>query len=187
MTAVKRVAAGIAVMLLLAASAVALVGWHEGYRAYAVRTGSMTPTFPTGALVIDRPVDRAAPRVGDVITFQTAQGLVTHRVHAVTPRGVETKGDANDTTDPALVRPVHVVGVVTWGMARLGYVVVFFQQPAGAPALVLLAVSVWLAWSIFFPATTPAAVGSRPSRSRHRDRAGRDVPLWRSQRQRAIM
>jgi signal peptidase I len=152
MTAVKRVAARIVVTLLLAAAMVVLVGWQQGYRAYAVQTGSMAPTFPTGALVIDRPVDTAPPHVGDVITFQTSQGLVTHRVHAIEPRGVQTKGDANDTPDSGLVRNAHVIGVVTWGMVRLGYVVVFFQQPTGALSLMVLALSVWLAWSIFFPA-----------------------------------
>lgn len=159
MTAVRRAAAGVAVVLLLTATMVVLVAWHQGYRAYAVQTGSMTPTFPTGALVLDRPVDDAPPQVGDVITFQTSQGLVTHRVHAVQPRGVETKGDANDSPDSALVRPAHVLGVVTWGMAKLGYVVVFFQQPTGAPSILLLGLSIWFAWLLFFPAKSSSDDG----------------------------
>ncbi len=29
--------------------------WHSGYRAYVVHTGSMTPTYKPGSLVIDGP------------------------------------------------------------------------------------------------------------------------------------
>ncbi len=41
---------------------VGLVGWHQGYRLYAVRTGSMTPTYPTGSLLLDAPAQSRACR-----------------------------------------------------------------------------------------------------------------------------
>jgi signal peptidase I len=128
------------------------LAWNNGYRAYAIRTGSMTPAFPTGALVVDAPPTVRSPMVGDVITFETQTGLVTHRVHAVEGGSYETKGDANRTADVGMVQRQDVVGVVAWGAAYLGYVVVFFQQPTGVLSLMLLALSVWCAWSAFFPA-----------------------------------
>jgi signal peptidase len=154
--ALKLTVYGLLATLVLAAVAVALIGWHQGYRAYAVQTGSMTPTYPTGALVIDRPADGRLPAIGDVITMQTANGLFTHRVHGFTPDGIQTKGDANKTPDAWATKPEHVVGVVSWGAAYLGYVFVFFQQPTGAPALVLIGLSVWFAWSLFFPSPEPS-------------------------------
>jgi signal peptidase len=143
---------GLLATLLLAVVGAGLAGWHAGYRAYAVQTGSMTPTYPTGALVIDRPADGVTPRIGEVITFRTSTGLVTHRVHGITADGIQTKGDANRTPDAWPAQRKHVMGVVIWGAAHLGYVLVFFQQQSGVASLVLLALSVWFAWTAFFPA-----------------------------------
>jgi hypothetical protein len=131
----------------------------------------MAPIYSTGALVIDRPVDGSTPRVGEVITFRTTHGLVTHRVHGLTSEGIQTKGDANTTPDAWSTQPQHVVGVVTWGAAYLGYVFVFFQQPAGVLSLMLLALSIWCAWSAFFPTRDPSGeqaaglAGGEPLRS----------------------
>lgn len=143
----------VAVLLVVAGGAA--VAWHEGYSLYAVRSGSMAPTYPTGTLIIDAPAGRQLPSVGNVITFRTSGGLVTHRVHSHTADGVTTKGDANRTPDVGVVHARHVVGVVTWAVAGGGYVLVFLQQPTGIASLVLLAVAVMLAWSIFFPASKP--------------------------------
>lgn len=152
MKALKYGVCGTLTVLLLAAIGVGLVGWHQGWRVYAVQTGSMTPTYPTGALVVDRPMDGGSATVGDVITFPTRQGLVTHRVHAITHEGIETKGDANETPDSWAVPPGNVMGEVAWGSAYLGYAFVFFQQPTGAPSILLLGLSIWFAWLLFFPA-----------------------------------
>jgi signal peptidase len=148
----RRVIAWFTVTGLAAALMTGALAWHEGYRAYAIKTGSMTPTYPTGALVIDRPSASSAPNVGQVITFRTKDGLVTHRIHALKDGGYETKGDANRTPDVGTVPFQDVIGVVAWGAAYLGYVFVFFQQPTGALSLMLLALSVYLAWAAFFPA-----------------------------------
>jgi signal peptidase I len=141
-----------AFVALLAGVAAGALAWHEGYRAYAIRTGSMTPSYPTGALVLDRPATGRLPAVGDVVTFRTGAGLVTHRVHSVRDDAVETKGDANRTPDAAMVPVTAVTGDVVWGARHLGYVFVFFQQPTGAVSVVLVGLSIWFAWLVFFPA-----------------------------------
>lgn len=162
MKTLKYTIYALVLLAVVGAAAVGYGAWRDGYRAYAVKTGSMTPTYPTGALVIDAPVTKPV-KVGDVITFQTADGLVTHRVHDVLDDGIRTKGDGNRTVDAWTVRPDRVIGVVTWGAAYLGYVFVFFQQPTGAPALVLLGLSVWFAWILFFPTKEPAAGAAKVS------------------------
>ena len=155
--------------VLLVASALTIAGglaaaWHQGYRMYAVRTGSMAPTYPTGALIIDAPARSRTPVVGDVITFRTIDGLVTHRVHSREPQGLRTKGDANPAADTWLIAPHRVEGLVTWGLGGGGYALVFLQQPTGVAALMVLLVSVVLAWSIFFPPPRPVApVGPTPT------------------------
>jgi signal peptidase I len=158
----------------LLASMVLLIGtgmvlWGEGYRLYAVRTGSMTPTYPTGSLVVDRPVPSGTtPTVGQVITFRTAAGLVTHRLAARTSAGLHTKGDANRSQDPWTLPARNVVGEVVGGVPGGGYLLVFLHQPTGVPSLVLLTLSVLLAWQVFFG--LPAAATDQPRHHRHRRR-----------------
>lgn len=146
----RRVVSAAVLALLLAAGVAAAVCWQQGLRPYVIRTGSMTPTYPVGAVVLD---DTSGPpaRAGDVITFRTRSGPVTHRLVARTATGWSTKGDANRDADPWTVPPRHVIGVVRTGVAGLGYLMVFFQQPTGVPSLMVLCTCLVLAWSIFFP------------------------------------
>jgi signal peptidase I len=157
---IRSLAWALLAVLAVSLAAGAAVAWHEGYRLYAVRTGSMAPTYPTGALLVDGPV-QAPPAIGDVVTFRTRDGLVTHRVHDTTAQGLKTKGDANRTPDAWTVPPRNVIGTVVAGIPAAGYLLVFFQQPTGVPSMMVLLVSLVLAWSIFFGPTTTAATQPR--------------------------
>lgn len=131
----------------------AAVLWHQGYRMYVVHTGSMTPTYPPGTVVVDRPPS-ASYRAGEVITFRHSDlttDVVTHRVVGVTAAGIHTKGDANTTPDPWTIRPNQVQGQTILGVRRAGYVAVYFQQPAGIASIVTLLAGAMLLWGLFFP------------------------------------
>jgi signal peptidase len=154
---VKRLFALLLLSCALAAVGGAVMLWQDGYRVYAVRTGSMSPTYPTGSLVVAAPARGDVPQVGDVVTFRTQGGLVTHRVHGVDDAGVQTKGDANRTPDPWVLPPRNIVGQVMAGVADGGYLLVYLQQPTGIASLVLLALSVVFAWSLFFGDGTAGA------------------------------
>lgn len=102
-----------ALWLLAAAGISILVGTIAldvaGYRPVVVRSGSMEPTIPLGAMVVVHRVPAAALRVDDVITVPMpgGTGKVTHRIVSIESDGgavtVHTKGDANDDPDPAPV------------------------------------------------------------------------------------
>ena len=76
------------------------------YQALIVRSGSMSPTIPTGSIVFYKKVNAADVKVGDIIVF-AKPGVpgekVTHRVyqigHSATGSYFVTKGDANGTPD----------------------------------------------------------------------------------------
>jgi signal peptidase I len=92
--------AAVAALLVLAP---ALIGWER----YAIVSGSMTPAFDKGSLVLDEVVPVADLRVGDVITYMPPSGdhLITHRIAWIgrddAGRHVfRTKGDANPIADP---------------------------------------------------------------------------------------
>jgi signal peptidase len=152
--------------LLLIAFAAGAWFTHEGYRVYAVRTGSMTPTYVPGDAVIDGPV-RGPLHVGDVVTFRPsrlATNVTTHRIHRVSRTTVQTKGDANRTPDPVRVARSNVVGRVIRGIPKGGYVLYFFTQRAGIGALMAALFALCMLWSLFFPPPRVAA-HSRRTRS----------------------
>lgn len=162
----------IVVLLALCVLGVAAAGvglWSQGYRVYVVHTGSMTPTYKPGDVVIDKPAV-GEPRPGQVITFRYSDettDVVTHRVTEVTAAGfIHTKGDANRTADVWDIRADMVQGTVERGLPGLGFVLVFLKQPAGIGALGCSVLALVMLWSLFF-AAAEAEQTSSDRRGRH--------------------
>lgn len=126
------------------------------YQALVVRSGSMSPTIPTGSLVIYHKVEASQLKVGDIIVFQepdSAGTMVTHRIYAIrTGAGGKyfvTKGDANAVPDDWQIpvsgsgweasAHVPVVGYILWdiqsGWTRVLLIIV--------PALILGVLSLY--------------------------------------------
>lgn len=107
-----------------------LVPRIAGATPYSILSGSMTPTYPVGTLVVSRPVDPDQIGVGTVVTYQLESGeptVITHRVvqQAINDQGeplFQTRGDANDAPDQKWVRPVQVRGELWYAVPYLGYV-----------------------------------------------------------------
>ena len=118
------------------------------------KTGSMSPSIPTGSLAVVRSVHASQIEVGDVATVARGEGRlpITHRVVSVTPvaggsYSLELKGDANDSPDP---QPYVVTEVkkVVWHAPGLAHVVARVSRPpymAGITVLASLLV-VWAYW-----------------------------------------
>lgn len=97
------------------------IGGHSTFR---VVTGSMEPTIAIGALLQCKETAIEEIREGDIVCYHTQieeiyGSVVTHRVIAVTEGRdgeilLETRGDANLTSDPYLVDDAHLIGKVTW-------------------------------------------------------------------------
>ena len=105
------------------------------YQALIVRSGSMSPTFPTGSVVFYRKTTAAKVKVGDVIVFAkpgAANEKVTHRVYQVGKgdkgRYFVTKGDANGSPDAWHVPAVGTGWVAAWHIPVLGYALVDLQS-----------------------------------------------------------
>ncbi len=87
---------------LLVASLALLGGTMLGFRAFTIKSGSMTPTLAVGDVVIDKSVSPTTVHSGAIVTFRDpalGEQLVTHRVVSVKQVGdvmlFVTKGDAN--------------------------------------------------------------------------------------------
>jgi len=163
-----RVLAGAFAGLLVGVGGASAILWHDGYRMYAVQTGSMSPNYPPGDAVVVRPVSTV--RTGDVITFQPKPGFtVTHRVQAITPEGIVTKGDANRTPDLWHLKPDQVVGRAVVHIPMGGFVMFFFRQPTGSVGAVMFLIGVVCAWNLFF-GEPPKASDRMIGHGRHRRR-----------------
>jgi signal peptidase len=146
-------AARIASWILVAAAAVvafALVAVTVGprvfpYQALVVRSGSMSPTIPTGSIVFYHKENASKVKVGDIIVFQKpgqTSEKVTHRVDKIstgpTGRFFTTKGDANGAPDDWQVPAVGTGWVASFHIPTIGYVLAGLESTLGR--LLLLAV-----------------------------------------------
>lgn len=121
-----------AVILVVAAAIIAavLVPRLVGAIPYTVLSGSMSPTYPPGTLVVVKPVKVEEVSIGQVVTYQLSSGrptVATHRVVGLAndlrgERLLTTQGDANEVPDPEPVRGVQVKGKVWYSVPYLGHV-----------------------------------------------------------------
>lgn len=94
-----------------------------------VRSSSMEPAMPAGALAVMLPVDAEDVKVGDIIVFDPpwdpdATVTVSHRVIGVYRNEeiiFDTKGDATEDSDPYYVPAQRVHGKVVFSIPYLGY------------------------------------------------------------------
>jgi signal peptidase I len=150
------VAAGLIVLGLLA---VTVGPRFLPYQALIVRSGSMSPTIPTGSIVFYKKVNAASVKVGDIIVFdkpgQTNE-KVTHRVykigHSPTGNYFTTKGDANGTPDDWRVPAVGTGWVAAFHVPTVGYALVDLQSTLARllllaiPAILLGGITLYEIW-----------------------------------------
>ena len=127
-------------VVLVVLFAVALAGVRVvGIKTYAVVSGSMEPTYPTGSLLYVKSIDAKNLKVGDAITFMLDENTVaTHRIIEVIPGEEDgtvlhfrTQGDANDTPDGTPVHYKNIIGKPIFAIPYLGYFAHFMQNPPG--------------------------------------------------------
>lgn len=110
-----------------------------GLKPFTVLSGSMEPTYHTGALIYVKSVDPMTIEAGTPITFMLDEDTIaTHRVVEVIPDEEDaevvrfrTKGDANAEPDGSLVHYKNVIGVPKFSIPYLGYLANYIQHPPG--------------------------------------------------------
>jgi len=139
----------VVVSLLLPLATFLVVTWLLGWQLQAVLSGSMSPTYPVGSLLVVGQIDASDVRAGMPIVFEDPLEpgrIVTHRVVAPVPddaSAFRTRGDANAAADPAAVPARLVRGRVLWSVSGLGTALDWLRWPNGflllvaVPALLL--------------------------------------------------
>jgi len=153
---VVMIAAGLVVLGLVA---ITIGPRFLPYQALIVRSGSMSPTIPTGSIVFYTKIDSAKVKVGDVIAFSKPcdpTEKVTHRVHQIghsaTGEYFITKGDANGTVDDWRVPAVGTGWIARFHVPAIGYALVDLQSTLARllllviPAILLGAITLYEIW-----------------------------------------
>ena len=93
--------------------------FFSGYKLVYIESGSMEPVIRTGSFILLRQAEYEDVEIGDIITFRTSGGYVTHRLTGIDRSALEagdrayliTKGDANNVEDPERLDPELICGV----------------------------------------------------------------------------
>lgn len=156
---VSWAAVAVATLIALGLLAVSVGPRFLPYQALVVRSGSMSPTIPTGSVVFYTKIPAAKVKVGDVIVFTkpgTTNEKVTHRVYRIssgaTGRYFTTKGDANGAPDDWQIPAVGTGWKASFHVPAIGYLLADLQSGLARlllliiPALALAAITVYEIW-----------------------------------------
>lgn len=106
-----------------------------GYQGYAVKTGSMHPDIPQGALAITKKLkaDEVFDNISidDDIVFRTSSGnILTHRVVKIDDASnlIQTQGIKDGASLDAPIKAQNVIGEVVFSIPLIGYIVILFQN-----------------------------------------------------------
>lgn len=123
----------LAIAPLIAYAAFVLAPWGN---AYVVTSGSMEPSIDAGSIAFV--AEANSYEHGDVITFEHAGEVITHRIVGQTDGGYVTAGDANAVPDDWVVSDAQIVGTVVYTVPYYGSILTVTKTPAGYVLFVLL-------------------------------------------------
>jgi len=124
------------------------------YRTLVMLTGSMSPDYPAGSLLVAVPRRALDLAPGDVLIFHMPiddHQVITHRVVEVDRQGdtvlVHTKGDANTAPDPWVAR-IHddTVWTVRGAVPGAGQLIRWARSPAVRPIVTLALPGLAVGW-----------------------------------------
>ena len=117
-------------------------GLLSGLRLCSVVSGSMEPTIPTWSMcVIDTHADYEDLAEGDVIVYyRAADGArIIHRIIAIYPEGIVTKGDANSIDDGLSVTKNNYYAKSLFHVPYLGGISQKLRTPEGICVIAAIA------------------------------------------------
>lgn len=111
-----------------------------GYSSAIVASGSMSGSIEVNDLIVTRSAE--IYKIGDIISFEGGNFLVTHRIVGRSEEGFLTQGDANSSEDEKAVPPDRIIGKVILIIPKLGYILEYLQTPLGMMCMILIALAV---------------------------------------------
>ena len=127
-----------------------------GVTPMVVQSGSMSGSaedhIEVGDLIFTVKPNTAELKIGDIISYMEGDIAVTHRIIDITTdadgkRSFITKGDANNTEDPAVSEDA-VFGLYKGRIAGLGDFAMFLQKPLGMAVFIGIPVCAFIVYDI---------------------------------------
>ena len=120
-----------------------------GYRAYVVKTDSMSDTFNANDVIICKKVDPSSLEEGDIITFISMNNdesygqNITHKIRRLTETvdgapGFITYGTTTNVDDKAIVTYNYVLGEYCFAIKGFGEFMLFLKSPIGYVFVILI-------------------------------------------------
>lgn len=124
-----------------------------GYSPVIVLSGSMSPTFETGDMIMIKETDPETLQVGDVICYLEEEVAVTHRIIEIQNDNGNvyyiTQGDANNTEDVTPVVASQIQGKYTGThFAGLGDFAIFLQSTPGMLIFIGGPIALFVLWDV---------------------------------------
>ncbi len=124
-----------------------------GYSPVIVLSGSMSPAFETGDMILLQKTDPYTLKVNDVICYMEEESAVTHRIMEVQQQDgapmYVTRGDANNVEDTTPVLPEQVQGKYTGiRIAGAGDFAMFLQSTPGMLIFIGGPVLLFILWDV---------------------------------------
>ena len=110
----------------------------------AVVSGSMTPAIGVGDVALVKLGDRSVS-VGDVVAYRWGNEIVVHRVIKIVSGGFVTKGDANPSPDPFVVKPSWILGKVVATVPKVGLLAIAIRGGSSNPVVITTIVGAMMA------------------------------------------
>jgi signal peptidase I len=128
------------VALAVMAPLIFIIGlFLSGYlKTETVLSGSMSPAFNRGDIIVISRISPDDVKVNDIVTFRTGKSLTTHRVISIGNSSFLTKGDANGDPDPSPIPADSVIGKMIFVIPFYGYIGNFVRTPFGFLLMVVL-------------------------------------------------
>lgn len=131
----KKVSSVVTIVFVVTALSIAALGIlmartaQSPWKLFIVTSGSMQPVIPVGSLVVTRTA--SSYQIGDIVTFRSATGVVTHRIVAQHGDTFQTRGDANNSPDATNLANQNIVGKLWFMLPTVGRLIDFIKTPFG--------------------------------------------------------
>ena len=113
-----------------------------GLKLFRITSNSMDPQFNIDDVVVSKKVNSSELNIGDIISFESNQEVVTHRIIGVEKTGKDsiyiTKGDNNEIEDLKKVSYNQIKGKVVKVLPNLGRFIGFIKNKVTFSTLIAM-------------------------------------------------
>jgi len=139
-----------------------------GHTPVVVLSGSMEPTYKVGSVIYYKKISEKELKEEDVITFNIDNKTISHRIVSIDNGLIETKGDANNTSDVHKIRYKNIKGKV--GKISIPYIGYYIKIVNDNLTLVVIVTVIILVSEFLFSNIETIDIDSKNRRSKENEK-----------------